>query len=63
MWDKDAKYGRGQESIMMRDLDGSLTNRTNVTVVKKGAQYSRGLGCVEKTGWNLQVCSERFLKV
>ena len=63
MWDADKMPGRVQTSIMMRDLDGSLTGEAGNTVVKKNVYYTKDLNCKEKEGWSLDVCKERFLKV
>ena len=65
MLDIDQVNGRGETSIFMTDLDGSLTGHSGAMVVKRDAYYTRGLGCEERERWNLDVCpaGTRFVKV
>ena len=50
-------------SIMMRDLDGSLTGEAGTTVVKPDMYFTENSECEAKEGWNLEVCKGRFAKV
>ena len=63
MLDKDIVSGHRENSILIRDLDGSLTGAQNRTIVKKGAYYMRGVDCVTREHWNMDVCRTRFIKV
>ena len=60
-----AEEGPGEVSLMIRDLDGSLTNRTDrvVTVARKNAYYSRHAQCETVSNWNLDICETNFSSV
>ena len=59
----DAVHGDGDDSIMMRDEDGSLTGVAGVTVVQPNMYYTKDMQCTAKEGWNLNICHENFAKV
>ena len=63
MLDKDIVSGHRENSILIRDLDGSLTGAQNRTIVKKGAYYTTSVDCVTKENWNMDVCRARYIKV
>ena len=56
MLDEDVVPGRGDTSIYMTDLDGTLTGAPGAKVVKRDVYYTKGLGCVPREAWNLDVC-------
>ena len=56
----------------MKDLDGSLTGTTGTRsltdnagaiVTRKDASFGPDANCNEKSGWNMQVCQGRYVKV
>ena len=54
---------RGDKSIMIRDVDGSLSGSSNVTLVPKNIYFSNGLGCSRVPGTRMDSCSGHFSKV
>ena len=56
--------GRGEESLMILDKDGSLTGTAGSTTVATGWYFTEGLQCQEREGWNMEICPDRhFAKV
>ena len=56
----------------LKDLDGSLTGtagtrsltgNAGAVVTTKDASFDPEANCNEKSGWNLQVCQGRYVKV
>ena len=63
MWDRDEKVGHREKTIMLRDLDGSLSGQPNVALVKWDAYYTEGLDCEIIPKWNFKSCNEKFVRV
>lgn len=63
MYEESPMNGIGENSVTMRDLDGSLTGSAGVTVVEKGVYFTKNSNCQEMSGWNLEICDEYFAKV
>ena len=63
MYDADVQWGRGEESISMYDMDGSLTGEAGSIVLRPGTYFTEGETCEERPEWNLQVCTGTFAKV
>ena len=55
--------GRGDDSIMMRDLDGSLTGQTDSTLVKPNMYFTSGDTCQAMPGANMDICQRHYSKV
>ena len=56
MMDEDLRLGRGDTSIIMTDIDGSLTGTAGAMAVKEDVYYTRGEDCEKREGWNMDVC-------
>ena len=55
--------GHRRNSVIMRDLDGSLTKAPGSSVVKSNVYYTEKLQCEKKNPWNMDICPDRFIKV
>lgn len=49
----------GDQHVWLRDLDGSITGRTNAVVVQDFPFY-RTASCQVPTGWSAMVCPDHF---
>ena len=63
MLEVDEEVGRGDSTITMRDMDGSLTGYPGSVVTKTDTYFTEGEDCTEIEGWNLQRCDGHFAKV
>lgn len=65
MYEPNEVTGRGEFSISLRDLDGSLTGNPGAIVLKPDVYYAnkRHHYCKPREGWNLSVCRGSFAKV
>ena len=64
MYDAETREGRGEASVGLRDLDGTLTGTAGAVVTKRGVYFAdRDSDCSDKSGWNMQVCEGRYVKV
>ena len=49
---------------LQKDLDGSLTGTAGAVVTKRGVYFAdTDANCSDKSGWNMQVCGGRYVKV
>ena len=45
-------------------MDGSLTGTAGAVVTKRGVYFAdTDANCSDKSGWNMQVCGGRYVKV
>ena len=64
MFDAETEDGRGEASVSIKDLDGTLTGAAGAVVTKRGVYFAdQDAKCSDKGGWNMQVCEGRFVKV
>ena len=63
MYDAETKDGPGEASVLLTDLDGSLTGAAGGVVTKKGVYFAEDADCSVRAGWNMQVCGGRYAKV
>ena len=50
-------------SVLMKDLDGSLTGTAGSVVTKSDVYYTAEANCSTRNNWNMQVCDGRYAKV
>ena len=63
MFDRGVESNIGDDTIMMRDGDGSLTGTAGVTVVRPGVYYADADKCSTMEGWNMDACTQQFIRV
>ena len=56
-------FSSGDNSIMIRDIDGSLSGKGNVTLVPKDIYYTKNMACTNVAGTNMDSCPGYFAKV
>ena len=56
-------YGADEPSMMLRDLDGTLTGKVGVSVTADTPFYHEGKECETNTDWNMAVCTGNFARV
>ena len=60
----DREVFRGEESIAIRDLDGSISGLSGVTIVNDEATYlSAKDNCQDKPDWNMKICDTKLVHV
>ena len=62
MFDANRRKSSTDNSIGMRDLDGSLTGSRKVSVVQPGPYFTQKSDCTLNEEWNLQVCKGNFAR-
>ena len=50
-------------SVLMKDMDGSLTGAAGSVVTKSDVYYTAEAQCSTRSNWNMQVCDGRYAKV
>ena len=56
-------FGADEPSMMLRDLDGSLTGTAGVSVTADAPYYHEGKECEINADWNMAVCPGNFARV
>ena len=59
----DLKTGNDEFSMMLRDLDGSLTGSPNMSVTANIPYYHDGMQCNTNSHWNMSVCNGKSARV
>ena len=62
MLDMNEKVGKNDAGITMRDLDGTLTGVSGVTMVPETAYYAESDTCTSMEGSNMKYCEEYYAK-
>ena len=57
------KFGADEPSMMLRDLDGTLTGTPGVSVTANTPYYHEGKECEVNSDWNMAVCDGNFARV
>ena len=57
------KFGTDEPSMMLRDLDGTLTGTPGVSVTADTPYYHEGKDCETNSDWNMAVCPGNFARV
>ena len=60
---KNKEYGLDEPSMVLRDLDGSLTGTPGVSVAAIAPYYQDGIDCELKSEWNMEICNGNFARV
>ena len=60
---KNVEYGHDEPSMVLRDLDGSLTGTPGVSVAAIAPYYQDGIDCEVKSEWNMGICNGNFARV
>ena len=60
---KNEEYGNDEPSMMLRDLDGSLTGTPGTSVTADAPYYHDGIECETKSTWNMAICQGNFARV
>ena len=60
---KNVEYGLDEPSMVLRDLDGSLTGTPGVSVAAIAPYYQDGIDCELKSEWNMNICNGNFARV
>ena len=60
---KNKEYGHDEPSMVLRDLDGSLTGTPGVSVAAIAPYYQDGIDCELKSEWNMEICNGNFARV
>jgi len=53
---RNMKFGMDEPSMMLRDLDGTLTGTAGVSVTADTPFYHEGKECETNNDWNMTVC-------
>ena len=60
---KNKVNGADESSMMLRDLDGSLTGTPGQSVTADVPYYHDGIECKTKSEWNMTICQGYFARV
>ena len=60
---ENEKYGRDEPSMVLRDLDGTLTGTAGVSVAADTPYYHDGIDCEVRSDWNMSICQGNFARV
>ena len=60
---KNEKFGNDEPSMMLRDLDGTLTGTPGTSVTADVPYYHDGIDCEINSEWNMAVCDGKFARV
>ena len=57
------KSGNDEASMVLRDLDGTLTGTAGVSVAADVPYFQDGLSCETKSDWNMAICQGNLARV
>ena len=60
---QNEKFGNDEPSMMLRDLDGTLTGTPGKSVTADAPYYHDGMDCEINSEWNMAVCNGNFARV
>ena len=60
---QNEKFGNDEPSMMLRDLDGTLTGTPGKSVTADVPYYHDGMDCEINSEWNMAVCDGKFARV
>ena len=60
---QNEKFGNDEPSMMLRDLDGTLTGTPGKSVTADVPYYHDGMNCETNSDWNMAVCDGKFARV
>ena len=60
---KNEEYGLDEPSMVLRDLDGTLTGQVGVSVAADSPYYRDGIECESNSDWNMSICQGNFARV
>ena len=60
---KNEVYGKDEPSMMLRDLDGTLTGTPGTSVTADVPYFHDGIECRPKSDWNMTLCQGNFARV
>jgi len=59
---KNEKFGNDEPSMVLRDLDGTLSGTPGVSVAADVPYYHEGMECETNAEWNMAVCNGNFAR-
>ena len=60
---ENIQFGTDEPSMMLRDLDGTLTGTPGLSVTADVPYYHDGMECEIKSEWNMTLCQGKLARV